>query len=354
MANYDGSAEVSSPDPDMYDIDAHFNSGSSWGSFAFVGGLGWVRGGQHPTQAVSVPQEKKMKNVLLRSLSILFLASGLAGCSLVPTQFTSIDVPGAQSTHARGINNRGSSAVASIVGYFVDGEGIVRGFKRDPGTTFVPINVAGATEVKAFDINNVGLGNVVGTVLDASGLHAFLWDGTNVTFPGNPPIPNASGINDDGIIVGFFSDQTGKQHGFTLPPGLGGPINVFNNLSTQTLGINNTRRMVGTLQETNGEFRAFYLSGPDIASAQRITIQGSSRSDAYGINNADDPAQVRHVGTVTINGQDHGFVHTQSRGVETFDFPGAQHTRAFGINDSGEIVGEYVDSNGHTHGFLGT
>jgi hypothetical protein len=40
MASYDGSAEISSPDPDMYDIDAHFNSGSGWGSYAFVGGPG--------------------------------------------------------------------------------------------------------------------------------------------------------------------------------------------------------------------------------------------------------------------------------------------------------------------------
>jgi hypothetical protein len=47
-------------------------------------------------------------------------------------------------------------------------------------------------------------------------------------------------------------------------------------------------------------------------------------------------------------------MHTEARGVETFDFPGAQHTRAFGINDVGEIVGEYVDSNGRTHGFIGT
>ena len=38
MANYDGSAELSSPDPDMYDIQGHFNSGSSWGSYVFVGG----------------------------------------------------------------------------------------------------------------------------------------------------------------------------------------------------------------------------------------------------------------------------------------------------------------------------
>jgi len=299
-------------------------------------------------------QEKKMKNVLIRSLTVLALAGAIAACSLVPPKFTSIDAPGAVSTHPRGINNGGQTGVASIVGYYVDSQGTVRAFKRDPGTTFVPINIDGALEVKAFDINNVGLGRVVGTVRDGSGQRAFLWDGSTVSFPGNPPIPNASGINDSDLIVGFFSDPTGKQHGFTLPPGLGGPINVFNNLPTQTFGINNTRRMVGTLQETTGEFRAFYLSGPDMASALRIAIPGASRSDAYGINDASDPGGVRHVGTYTVGGVDHGFVHTEARGVETFDFPGAVHTRAFGINDAGEIVGEYVDSNGRTHGFIAT
>jgi probable HAF family extracellular repeat protein len=167
-------------------------------------------------------------------------------------------------------------------------------------------------------------------------------------------MPNGFGINDTGMIVGFFSDPSGKQHGFTFPPGLGGPINVFDNLSTQTFGINNTRRMVGTLQEPSGEFRAFYLSGPDIASAQRIVIPAASRSDAYGLNNFFMPEQVRHVGTVTIGGVDHGFVQSSALGVATFDFPGALQTRAFGINDAGEIVGEYVDSNGRIHGFLGT
>ena len=297
-----------------------------------------------------------MRHALIRSLTVLALISATAGCALVPPKFITvdIDVPGAVSTHLRGINNASQAGSASIVGYYVDSAGAIRAFKRDPKMTFVPITIPGALEAKAFDINNVGVGNVVGTVRDGSGQRAFLWDGTTVSFPGNPSIPNALGINDDGIIVGFFSDQAGKQHGFTLPPGLGGPINVFNNLSTQTFGINNTRRMVGTLQEPTGEFRAFYLSGPDIASAQRIVIEGVSRSDAFGINNASDPAKVRHVGTYTIGGVDHGFVHTHSDGVKTFDFPGATHTRAFGINDVGEIVGEYVDSSGRTHGFLAT
>jgi len=298
-----------------------------------------------------------MKNVLIRSFTVLALAGAIAACSLVPTKFTSVDFPGAVSTHPRGINKAGSSGVASIVGYYVDSAGTVRAFKRDPGTTFVPINISGAIEAKAFDINNVGLGTVVGTVIDGSGQRAFLWDGSTVSFPGNPNPPNGLGINDSGnppMIVGYFSDQTGKQHGFTLPPGLGGPINVFNNLSTQTFGINNTRRMVGTLKETSGEFHAFYLSGPDVASAQRIDIPGASRSDAYGINDAADPAQVRHVGTYTMGGIDHGFVHNVASGVATFDFPGAQQTRAFGVNDAGEIVGEYVDSSGRIHGFIGT
>ena len=33
MGNYDGTSNLFSSDPDMYDIDAHFNSGSSWGSW---------------------------------------------------------------------------------------------------------------------------------------------------------------------------------------------------------------------------------------------------------------------------------------------------------------------------------
>ena len=40
MGNYDGSSGQFSSDPDMYDIDAHFNSGSSWGSYVYLGGPG--------------------------------------------------------------------------------------------------------------------------------------------------------------------------------------------------------------------------------------------------------------------------------------------------------------------------
>ncbi len=50
------------------------------------------------------------------------------------------------------------------------------------------------------------------------------------------------------------------------------------------------------------------------------------------------------------NGNGHGFL--LSGGVfTTIDFPGAIYTLAGGINNSGEIIGYYVDANGILHGF---
>jgi uncharacterized membrane protein len=299
-------------------------------------------------------EETKMKNKLIVWIAGFGLVSGIVGCSSTPTVFTDIDVPGAVSTHPRGINNASPAGSASIVGYYVDRAGNIKAFRRDAQTNFATLVIDEAIEVKAFDINNSGPGEIVGTVRDPSGQRAFLLDGGVISYPGEPFIPSAHGINDGGLIVGSFSDMAGRNYGFTIPPGPGAPINVFNDLSTQTFGINNTRRMVGTLQEATGESSAFYLSGPDIASAARIAIPGASRSDAYGINDADAPDKVKHVGTYTRNGIDRGFIFTEARGLETFNVPRAKHTSAFGINDAGEIVGEYVDSYDHTHGFLGT
>jgi neprosin-like protein len=40
MSDYDGSSEIYESDPDMYGIEGHFNSGSSWKSYLYVGGPG--------------------------------------------------------------------------------------------------------------------------------------------------------------------------------------------------------------------------------------------------------------------------------------------------------------------------
>jgi probable HAF family extracellular repeat protein len=50
---------------------------------------------------------------------------------------------------------------------------------------------------------------------------------------------------------------------------------------------------------------------------------------------------------------EHGFLLCNGEFV-TVDYPGAAATRLFTINDRGQIVGWFIDTNGDNHGFLAT
>ena len=52
-------------------------------------------------------------------------------------------------------------------------------------------------------------------------------------------------------------------------------------------------------------------------------------------------------------GKTHGFVETGDS-FTTVDMPGASDTVATGINDSGQITGDYYDNTGTPHGFVDT
>jgi hypothetical protein len=82
--------------------------------------------------------------------------------------FTTIDVPGATSTEASGINPRGQ-----IVGHFLDASGADHGFSLLRLTTLITIDVPGATSTEASGINPEG--QIVGDYTDAAGtLHGFV------------------------------------------------------------------------------------------------------------------------------------------------------------------------------------
>lgn len=80
---------------------------------------------------------------------------------------------------------------------------------------------------------------------------------------------------------------------------------------------------------------------------QLYAIQGSSYSEAFGVNN---------VGSIVgvYRGQDglrHGWLSTTSS-FQTFDYPEALETIPSQINDANTIVGLYFDSAGIPHGFV--
>lgn len=124
--------------------------------------------------------------------------------------FEVLTIPGAVSAQATGITDPPPPATVGtgqVSGFYIDAAGITHGFWLNLGY-FTTLDFPGATSTAAFGLNKVG--QVVGTYTDSAGLiHGFIW--TNGTgFQGPVDDPNGlgatiiNGINDKGVIVGFY------------------------------------------------------------------------------------------------------------------------------------------------------
>ncbi len=127
--------------------------------------------------------------------------------------------PGAlfSATDAQGINNSGQ-----IVGAFETGDGRVHGYLLSSGIggTFTTIDRPGVPGNAALGLNNSG--QIVGSSFGGGfPQEAFLFSGgtfTTIAPPGALPPIVARAINDSGQIVGYFSDNAGKFHGYLASP----------------------------------------------------------------------------------------------------------------------------------------
>ena len=163
----------------------------------------------------------------------------------------------------------------------------------------------------------------------------------------------ADGINNSGEIVGFDSSvPSSTAHGFTDDGGSYTQINLPGAISTTANGINDAGRC-----GRRGPFarRAVLLRAISIMTASSPisgapgTSSPSVFTDAEAINDAD---QVVGIYRSTFGSHDQGFLYQNGTYTTISDPNGAEGTEAFGINNSGEIVGQYTDSAGKTHGFI--
>ena len=98
---------------------------------------------------------------------------------------------------------------------------------------FTTIDVPGASSTFAAGIN--GARQIVGTFYDSAGPHGFLYSGgsfTTIDVPGALGFTEATGINDAGQIVGAFTDKTGT-HGFLYS---GGSFTIINASGAENAG----------------------------------------------------------------------------------------------------------------------
>jgi uncharacterized membrane protein len=115
----------------------------------------------------------------------------------------------------------------------------------------------------------------------------------------------ATGVNDQGQISGFFVDEAGVNHGFLLISGSVTVLDFPASTLTQAFGLNNLNQVVGVYNDSKGNMHGFLYDN--------VAFQYESVSNSKGVD------------TTTVNG----------------------------INDQGQIVGFYVDGSGNTDGFVG-
>jgi len=298
---------------------------------------------------------------LLRSFVSCTAALVLLAGSSAAFTFTTIDVPGASYTEARGINRQGQ-----IVGFYGSAEGTgFQGFRLDQGA-FTTINFPGAVDTALTDIT--GNGNILGyyTTVRTHGVplnrRVFTW-----TWPHLPrgvvrangfllrrslftpiDVPDAtdtvpSDIGRHGQIVGLYVDSNGIFHGFLLQGGVFTTIDVPGATATQASGINGRGQVVGSYQDPSGVVHGFLLSEGVFTT---IDVPGALHTLPNSINGRGQIVGFYH------SPRAHGFLLDQ--GVfTTIDVPGAANTFIRKIKGH-RIVGSYVDTNGFTHGFLTT
>jgi probable HAF family extracellular repeat protein len=117
--------------------------------------------------------------------------------------------------------------------------------------------------------------------------------------------------------------------------------------TTIVLGVNDLGQYVGLFVDAAHTPHAMWFDGRMLASLDPGGVVGTSpRSRAYAINNLGDV-----VGSYSdVAGNLHGFAR-RGHAVTTIDAPDGSPTEAYGINDLGDIIGVTYDADGNTHGF---
>jgi hypothetical protein len=174
------------------------------------------------------------------------------------------------------------------------------------------------------------------------------------------------GLNDNNVQVGYYSTQNkavfdddnsfgwyfnGKFHKVVYPTG-----SNANPVEDQLDAVNNHNVAAGSYINSSGRYRG-YTYNIKTGKFTLVTKPGAPTGGnapslaAFGINNAGDV-----VGEYTTSGHTiDGFIKLSGGAFVAIAVPGAAETVALGVNDNDTVVGAYIDGTGSTstiHGFI--
>jgi hypothetical protein len=301
------------------------------------------------------------------------------------TIITTFDAPGAGTAAGQGTFANGMNTSGNIVGFIRDANAARHGYLRAPDGTFTIFDDPGAGTcsfscgtigngqgTRAYAINPSG--EIVGFYTDNSArCHGYV-RAANGTFTqidapdaGTGPFPQGTfpseftpaGINPAGTITGFYVDASSVQHGFVRASG--GKITEFDpsgSILTNPNAIDQTGAITGFYFDANFVGHGF-LRTPDGAitsfDAPGADMTPGTGNGTFGVSLTPN-GEIEGV-YVDASGVLHGFVRSNEGTFTTFDVPSAgtgpgQGTLPESNNTVGAITGNYIDASNVNHGFL--
>lgn len=224
------------------------------------------------------------------------------------------------------INDAGQVAFAGLVG----GQSHVMLYT--PGSGTADLGTVNGASMHVDALNNSG--QIVGYYLSSTNVQGgFLYSGVQLQDLGPSGFIEANGINNSGVVVGSSSGQTGFQvlidnNGIVvnLSQTPGGPPTVAGRMS-----INDSGQIVGN---AGGSYNSGWFYDPGKLATPPSTVP-TSLSIPAGLNNNGIA-----VGTANTNNFFQAATYDSSTGTTTFlGAAGGRSSFAFGINDTGTIVG---------------
>jgi uncharacterized membrane protein len=273
--------------------------------------------------------------------------------SVTQYKFVSLNFPGAASTEAHGINERGD-----VVGRYWDGQKNQGFLMTEDGFRTIDF---GSEDTALYGIN--GREEMVGIRFDFTappfghGFSFFQGKFSGIYFPGSDiTLPYA--VNDSGEIVGSYElgPPNFTSRGFIKSEGVYKALDFPGAAYSYPTGVSNTGAIVGiaVLNPTRNPCCSGYLYKDGVFSRIDFPGAGTTATYAYGVNRQE---------TITgwysdANFNAHGFVKTAGQ-FTTVDYPGSTSTLIQALNDRGYLVGYYSGGDcaaqaGNTCGFIAT
>jgi len=162
----------------------------------------------------------------------------------------------------------------------------------------------------------------------------------------------ADGINDQGLVSGYYEDSSSIYHGFVWRDGVLAKVDHPGAAYTKLYSLNNRGVVIGLYGNSSGtaEHTVTY-SAQGRKWTELPDIAGYPYNEGCGIN--DEGVAVGNA--FTSSGNSVAWIwDPTTRSYSFFVVPGAAEytTSPSGLNDKGQVAGYFADASGAYHGFL--